>query len=258
MGITILNACSLKGEKINPKIGNDTLLITNAVIYDGSGDPAYRGNIRIRNGVIIAIGDMEVQAGERKWDAGGLALAPGFIDPHSHYNEGFKDNHAPASVLAQGITTVIAGVDGYTSRPLKKIFAEFEDNPAAVNMAVFGPHNNYRSTVMGEGYHRIATGEEVTAMVRLLKADLELGAIGLGTGIEYEPALYSDTAELITLAKAASAAGGRYTSHIRSEDVNFNEALDELITIAREANIPANISHMPGYNSTLHGQLRHG
>lgn len=253
-GLSTLGAC--KDEK-NSSFSipiNQTLLIKNAFIYDGSGQTAYKGNIRVQNGIIEAIGDFESQEGEKIWNAGELAIAPGFIDPHSHYSEKFAENSAPASILAQGITTVISGVDGYTSKPIKEMFADFEGRPAAVNMAAFGPHNNYRAIVMGDDFRRIATAKEITAMAKLLKADLDEGVLGLGTGVEYEPALYSHIEELIALAKVASIDGGRYTSHIRSEDVAFYEALDELITIAREAKIPANISHMKLAMADLWGQ----
>lgn len=230
------------------------LLISNAVIFDGTGNPPFPGDVRVENGVIVAIGDLNRRAGEDSWDAKGLALAPGFIDPHSHHNARFSEQPAPASVLAQGITTVVSGVDGSTELPLKSMFAEFERSPAAVNLASFGPHNNYRDIVMGEDFRRPATAAEMGRMAALLQADMEEGALGLATGVEYDPALYADTAELIMLAKVAAAAGGRYTSHIRSEDINFYPALEELISIAREANIPANISHIKLAMSALWGQ----
>ncbi len=252
--LSLITACSEKIENFKSDQTNGSLLISNALIYDGSGQAAFEGNLRIKNGVIVAIGDIAVLNGEKMWDAGGLALAPGFIDPHSHFDRKFKEKPAPASALAQGITTIITGVDGYTVRPVKQMFAEFEESPAAVNMAAFGPHNNYRAAVMGDDFHRIATAEEIAKMGEMLTADLAAGVLGLGTGVEYEPALYSNIEELITLAKIASQVGGRYTSHIRSEDIAFYQALDELITIAREAKIPANISHMKLAMAALWGQ----
>ena len=253
-GLSLLTACSEKTENNSPKLIADTLLITNAVLYDGSGGAAYKGSLRIQNGIIAAVGDLKAKEGERIWDAGGLALAPGFIDPHSHYDSGLITNPAPASILAQGITTITAGVDGFSSKPIKDLFAEFERRPAAVNMAAFGPHNNYRATVMGDDFRRIATPQEIAQMAKLLQADLDEGALGLGTGVEYEPAMYSNSHELIALAKVAAKAGGRYTSHIRSEDVAVQDALEEVITIAREANIPVNISHMKLAMAALWGQ----
>jgi len=253
-GLSLFTAFSVAAADSNSKASTEAVLIKNAQIYDGSGQASYKGDVRLQNGIITAIGNLNAQEGENIWDAHGLALAPGFIDPHSHYASSFTAKPAPASVLAQGITTIVSGVDGYTAKPIKEIFTEFEAHPAAVNLAAFGPHNNYRAVVMGDDFRRIATAEEVAAMANLLQADLALGVLGLGTGVEYEPALYSNTQELIALAKVAAQKGGRYTSHIRSEDVAFDHALEELIIIAREAKIPANISHMKLAMAALWGQ----
>lgn len=228
-----------------------SLLIENALLYDGKGNFPVHGSIRINEGLIVALGELSPLPKENVWDANGLALAPGFIDPHSHHAKKFSINSAPASALAQGITTVVTGVDGTTKLPdnktyipIETVFDRFKKNPAAVNLAAFGPHNNYRKQVMGEDFRRLATPQEITAMGDLLQADLDLGVLGFSTGVEYEPSVYANTAELVALAKVAAKAGGRYTSHIRNEDVYFYSALEELITVAREAEIPANISHI--------------
>ncbi|WP_321397072.1 D-aminoacylase [Emcibacter sp.] len=241
---------------VQADLGNaaDSWLIRNAVIYDGTGGEPINGDLRISKGLIEAMGNLRPMPGERVWDAQGLALAPGFIDPHSHHDMGLLENPAPASVLAQGITTIVSGVDGMTEVPVRQMFAEFEAHPAAVNLAAFGPHNNYRSMVMKDDFRRTATAAEVEVMKALLGADMEAGALGLATGVEYEPALYSDTAELVALARVAAKMGGRYTSHIRSEDIKFYEALEEIITIARDAGIPVNISHMKLAMAALWGQ----
>ncbi len=235
-------------------------LIKNAMIYDGSGGDAYQGDLRIQDGIISSIGILEEIEGEKIWDAEGLVLSPGFIDPHSHHDSKLMEKPAPASLLGQGITTIVSGMDGSAKKfgsdyiSIKDNMDYFEKNPAAVNLAYFGPHNNYRSQVMGDDYKRPATADEIDQMELLLSADLKAGALGLSTGIEYEPAVYSDPEEIIALAKVAAQAGGRYTSHIRSEDVAVTEAFDELITIAREAHIPANFSHIKLAMFALYGQ----
>jgi len=231
-----------------------SLLIENALLYDGKGSLPVKGDIRIEAGLIVELGELTATSRDEVWNANGLALAPGFIDPHSHHEAKFNENSAPASALAQGITTVVAGLDGSTSMPIKALFRQFNENPAAINLAAFGPHNNYRNLVMGEDFRRIATTKEIIEMANLLDVDLKLGVLGLSTGVEYEPALYGNTNELIALAKVAAQAGGRYSSHIRSEDIRFYEALDEFLTVAREAKIPANISHIKLAMATLWGQ----
>lgn len=219
-------------------------LIVNAIIYDGTGTDAFKGNVRFHDGKITAIGDLSPQDGETVWNAGGLALAPGFIDPHSHHDWGLSENPAPQSVLAQGVTTIVVGADGFSSLPLANAFAELEQNPAAVNIASFGGHNTYRENVMGDDFKRDATADEIKRMQNLLQADLDAGALGISTGLGYEPSLYSARDEVIALSQTAADAGGKYTSHMRSEGDKLTEAIDELLDIARTTGIPANISHI--------------
>lgn len=249
----LLSACAAE-DRQGVKTADQSLLIRNALLFDGKGTAPVAGDLRVQKGVIVAIGDLTLLADEREWDAEGLALSPGFIDPHSHHNSSLGEKPAPASALAQGITTITSGVDGSTDVSIPEMFAEFEKSPAAINLAAFGPHNNYRTAVMGDDFRRTATAQEIDAMTVLLQADLDAGALGLATGVEYEPALYSDTSELVELAQAAAKVGGRYTSHIRSEDINFYQALDEFITVARDAKIPANLSHIKLAMANLWGQ----
>lgn len=169
---------------------------------------------------------------------------PGFIDPHSHHASSFKHAPAPASVLAQGITTVVAGVDGKADVPVGEFFAQLEQNPVAVNVAAFGAHNFYRHVVMGDDYRREASKAELDRMRGLLIADMDAGALGLSTGLEYDPGIYAATAEIVELAKVASERGGRYSSHLRSEDVAHDAAVAEFLDIAEQAKIPAHLSHI--------------
>ncbi len=218
-------------------------LIRDALVIDGTGSDGYVADVRLRDGLIVELGELQPQANEQQWQANGLALAPGFIDPHSHHADDLSPDAAYPSVLAQGITTVIGGADGDSGRPLIDVFAAFEAAPAAFNLAYFGGHNTYRTAVM-PGENRPATRDELAAMRNLLEDDLSAGALGLSTGLEYEPGLHANTDEVIELARTAARAGGRYSSHIRSEDVALLAAVDELIAVAKEANLPAHMSHM--------------
>jgi N-acyl-D-amino-acid deacylase len=249
-------SCSLHPVEVMSQDASSSWLVKNALIYDGTGSDPYRGDIRIKAGVIIEIGALSASSGssamegEKIWDARGMALSPGFIDPHSHHDSSLMEQPAPASLLAQGITTIISGLDGSSSKfgdsyvSIADNMAHFEKNPAAINLGYFGPHNNYRSQVMGADYKRPATDAEVDLMGKLLMSDLDAGALGLSTGLEYEPAIYSASSEVITLARIAAEAGGKYSSHIRSEDVDVTAAFEEVFAVAREAKIPANISHI--------------
>ena len=123
-------------------------------------------------------------------------------------------------------------------------FAKLEETPGTVNVASYIGHNRLREEVMGEDFKRVATDDEVEAMKEMLASELEAGAIGLSSGLEYEPGMHSETSEVIALAHVAAAAGGRYISHIRSEDRWFEDAIDEIILIGRETGMPVQVSHI--------------
>jgi N-acyl-D-amino-acid deacylase len=226
-------------------------LITNAIIHDGSGGEPIHGAVRIDGDRIIGIGELEPLGGETIIDAGGLALAPGFIDTHSHHDGGMAEYRHMPGVLSQGVTTIVRGVDGSSDSeddgqhlPQDVFNAMFEDSPTAVNIASFSAHNSIRYAVMGDDNRRPATTEEIAAMATLVEADMKNGAIGLATGLEYEPGIFSETDEVVELAKIAAQFGGRYMSHVRDEDDLQMDAFDEVIQIGREARLPVHISHI--------------
>src|SRR5690606_4702603 len=126
--------------------------------------------------------------------------------------------------VSQGITTVVLGQDGGSELPLADYFAHRRSAPVAVNVASYVGHNTLRSQVRGDDFRRKATEAEVAEMARLLEQELAAGALGLSTGLEYDPGIYSDPSEVLALARVAAAAGGRYISHVRSEDRWFEQA----------------------------------
>jgi N-acyl-D-amino-acid deacylase len=172
-----------------------------------------------------------------------LTLAPGFIDTHSHADADLFEHPDALAATSQGITTIVGGQDGDSAWPLKRYFKKLERHPAAVNVASYSGHGTLRSRVMGKDFRRAATPEEVADMEAMLRKDMEAGALGLATGLEYDPGIYSDPSEVVALARVASAYGGRYISHIRSEDRHFWEAIDEIIDIGRQAHLPVQVSH---------------
>ena len=145
---------------------------------------------------------------------------------------------------SQGITTVVAGQDGGQNYPLAEFFASLETTPVAINVASYAGYGTLRRRAMGEDFQRHATPEELAEMVSLLRAEMEAGALGLSTGLEYDPGSFSATEELVELAREAALHGGRYISHIRSEDQYYWEAIDEIINVGREAEIPVQVSHI--------------
>lgn len=220
------------------------LLIVNAQVVDGTGAPGRAAAVRVRGGRILEVGKLVPSAGEEVVDAKGLVLAPGFIDSHSHHDRGLAEHPDAAAAVSQGVTTIVVGQDGSSETPLAEFFAGYERRPAALNLASYSGHNTVRERAMGADYKREARPNEMAAMRRLIEADMAAGALGLSTGLEYDPGIYSSKGEVLELARVAAAHGGRYISHIRSEDVRLWEALDEAVNIGRVTGMPVQISHM--------------
>jgi len=219
-------------------------VIVNARVIDGSGGPSRDMNVRVVGDRIAAVGNFEPSAQDTLVDADGLVLAPGFVDAHSHHDYGLIETPGALAAVSQGITTIVAGQDGGQQYPLAEFFASLETSPVVINVASYAGHGTLRGQVMGDDYQRHVTPEELAKMVGLLRAEMEAGALGLSTGLEYDPGSFSATEELVELAREAARHGGRYISHIRSEDQYFWEAIDEIINIGREARIPVQVSHI--------------
>jgi N-acyl-D-amino-acid deacylase len=229
-------------------------LIVNAKVIDGTGAPARDADVRIVDGKIDAIGHGTRNPDDRAVDAHGLTLAPGFIDTHSHHDRGLLQHLDALGAVSQGITTIVVGQDGESRFPLAQFFARLDSTPAALNVASYVGHGTIRSRVMGDDFQRVATDSEVVRMRALVREEMSAGALGLSTGLEYDPGIYSAPFEVLELAKVAGGMGGRYISHMRSEDRNFWQALDELINIGRVARMPVQVSHMKLAMRSLWGQ----
>lgn len=219
-------------------------LIADVNLIDGTGNPARRTAVRLKNNRIWETGDLQPFLNEKVTNAQGLTLAPGFIDSHSHHFGGLDDHPEAIPALNQGITTIIIGQDG-GSYPIDTLQSLMKKHPVAINVATYTGHSTLRAKAMGaNSLYRTAKASEVAQMKTDLKAELDKGSLGLATGLEYESAFFSNRSEVIELAKITSAAGGRYMSHIRSEDINLDEAIDEIIEIGREAKLPVQVSHI--------------
>ncbi|MES1218821.1 MAG: serine hydrolase [Bacteroidota bacterium] len=220
-----------------------TELITNVQLIDGTGTAAKKSAVRIIDNRIYDSGDLTPFPNETVIDGHGLTLAPGFIDSHSHHDWDLDKNPDAVAVTNQGITTIVVGQDG-GSDPVDTIKAMIKDHPISINVATYTGHASLREKVMKQTILRAADSTEIAAMKKLLVNDIQKGSLGLSTGLEYEEAFYSTRDEVIELAKATAGAGGRYISHIRSEDINIETSLDEIINIGREAKLPVQISHV--------------
>ena len=252
------------------------LLIRNGTVYDGSGGPAYSADIAIRGDRIAAIGT-DLGTAKREIDATGLAVAPGFINMLSWATESLIEDGRSQSDIRQGVTLEIMG-EGWSMGPLNETMkaealkqqwdikyaiewttlAEYiqflEDRGISNNVASFIGATSVRIHELGYE-DRPPTEEELARMQGLVRQAMIEGALGVGSSLIYAPAFYSDTAELIALGRVAAEYGGRYISHIRNEGNQLLEAVDELITIAREAEIGAEIYHLKASGETNWSKL---
>ena len=203
------------------------LLIKNARVFDGTGNPAFPADIGVRGGRIVALGRLGSASAARVIDATGKFVAPGFIDIHSHADDGararggFRDENpqvrAAPNLVTQGITTVVVNHDGRSPWPISTQRALIEKNQIGPNTMLMVGHGSVRSQVMKSDTRRPATAEEIAKMRELVRQGLKEGAVGLSAGLEYEPGRWSVTAEIVELAKELPAFDGVYISHERSE-----------------------------------------
>jgi N-acyl-D-amino-acid deacylase len=203
------------------------LLIENGRVFDGAGNPAFPADVGVRDGKIVAVGRLGDAKATRVIDATGKFVAPGFIDIHSHADDGarpqggFRDTdprvRAAPNLVTQGITTVVVNQDGRSPWPIKTQREQIEKNRIGPNTMLMVGHGAVRSQVMGRDARRPATPEEVAKMRALVRQALQEGAVGLSAGLEYEPGRWSETSEVVELGKELPAVSGVYISHERSE-----------------------------------------
>jgi len=225
----------------------DRLLITDAVIVDGTGSPAFPGEVLVADRRIIAVGSPGVlpRSNARQLSIGGLTLAPGFVDLHNHTEFAVADPEASlATQLAQGITTVLLGLDGRSHQPLETMFAKIDSVRPKINVAFLVGHHSIRDVVLGKDSARRAFATEIEQMQELVAAGMQSGAFGISTGLEYQPGMSATTEELVALANTVATNGGIYVTHLRDETANFPNALEEALRIGRESGIPVHISHI--------------
>jgi N-acyl-D-amino-acid deacylase len=242
-----------------------SLVINNATIIDGSGRPRYTADVAVHGDRIVAIGTLDPGSAERRLDARGLVLAPGFIDAHTHDDRLVLSGPDMLPKLSQGVTSVVAGNCGVSLAPLVGIdpppplnllgdrewyrFASVSDymdevtrTRPGVNIAMLCGHSTLRTGAM-DRLDRAATGEEIARMGERLDRALDEGCIGLSTGLAYPPAFNAPTEEVIALAAHAAAHGGLYVTHMRDEKEGLLDSVRETLRIGREAALPVVISH---------------
>ena len=233
------------------------VLIRGGTIVDGTGAAPYVADVGIIGERIAAVGDLSDARGTRTIDATGLHVTPGFIDVHSH-SAGALDEpelRTAHALLAQGLTTVVINPDGGGPLDLRTQRERLLENGIGVNVAQLVPHGSIRGEVLGSS-DRDPTPEELERMKEFVRAGMEEGAFGLSSGLFYTPGSWSRTEEVIEMARVAAPYGGVYTSHIRDEadyTVGVVAAVDEVIRIAREADLPGIVSHIKALGPNVWG-----
>lgn len=269
-------ACSKQDGPDPVAAENFDLLIVNGNLYDGQGGDPFAADIAIRDDRIVGIGK-NLGTANRTIDATGLAVAPGFINMLSWATESLIADGRSQSDIRQGVTLEVMG-EGWSMGPLNDTmkaaapgqqgdikydiawttlgeYLQFlQDKGISTNVASFIGASTVRIHELGYE-DRAPNEEELERMRGLVRAAMEEGALGVGSSLIYAPAFYADTAELIALCEVASEYGGRYISHIRSEGEQFVEAVDELIAIARAADIGAEIYHLKAAGKANFGKL---
>jgi N-acyl-D-amino-acid deacylase len=255
------------------------LILRNGHVIDGTGSPWYAADVAVKDGRIAAIGNLADAKAARSIDAHGMVVAPGFIDMLGQSDLSVLVDPRVPSKIFQGITTEITGegqsvaplndamikenqpgLDHYHLkadwRTLAQYFARLEKQGIGINMGTYIGAASVRAMVIGYG-NRAPTADELRQMEALVEQGMQQGALGLSTALQYPPAPYASTEELIALAKVASRHGGIYATHMRSEGNAEDAALDETFRIGREADIGVEIFHLKTSGRENWGKMPH-
>lgn len=242
---------SLAGIVLSAQKGSSDdydVLIKNGKLFDGSLKPAFRADIAIKDDTIVKIARSIKERAAKVIDAKGLFVTPGFIDLHTHVDEGmyFPENRACLNYLKQGTTTIVVGQCGSSAWPVfektEDQMKRWEEEGIGPNAALLVGHGTVRTLVLGME-DREPTPEELEKMKALVKEAMEHGAYGLSTGLIYPPGTFAKTEEVIELVKVIAPYGGIYHTHIRDEREKLIEAVKEAIEISEKSGAPAHISH---------------
>jgi predicted amidohydrolase YtcJ len=252
----VLAAHPGEGQTLPPPVAAD-LILKGGTVIDGTGAPGRRADVAVRGDRIVAVGSFEAQPGAKIMDASGLIVAPGFIDLHTHSDEGITRPRTRLNVnyLTQGVTTIVTGNCGGGVLDVAKYFAAIDAHGAGTNVIHLIPHGVVRSSILGHADRRPSPAE-LDRMKQLVERDMQAGAWGMSTGLIYVPSRYADTAELIELSRVVRRHGGIYASHIRSEGVGLLAAIDEAIAVGEGANVPVHISHLKASGKPYWGTVR--
>jgi N-acyl-D-amino-acid deacylase len=269
MALVVTSLLSLSAWSVPGQTPTYDVLIRGGRILDGTGNPWFSADVAIANGRIAAIGRLDGATARRVVDARGLYVVPGFIDLHSHADEGLGSPRTQVNpnMLMQGVTTVVVNQDGRSPWPIAEQKALYERQGIGTNVVLLVGHGTVRSLVLGDDIRRPATPQEIERMKALVKQGLEEGAFGVSAGLEYVPGRWSTTEELVELAKVVAASGGFYIAHQRSEgrdpmwknasedapSVDLLQAVRETIEISAKSGVVAVASHLKAKGASYWG-----
>src|SRR5262245_2621365 len=219
------------------------LLIRGGEVVDGTGADARRADVGIRGERIAAVGDLASATATQVLDAKGLVIAPGFLDVHAHVDSEIARLPGCDNFARMGVTTIVTGNCGGSVKDLRAHFARVEQGGVGINYGSLYGAGTARQEVLGTE-NRAPSAAELQRMADLVTEAMRAGAFGLSSGLIYVPGTFAQTDELIALAAAAGKLGGLYASHIRSENDDVLQAVDEALRIGREARVPVQVSHI--------------
>ena len=232
----VVPLCPLRAQEFD-------LVIRRGRVLDGTGAPAVAADVGVREGRIAAVGTVTAR-GRIEIDAAGKVVAPGFIDVHTHA-EDIDELPRGENFLRMGVTTIVSGNCGSSGIDVAAYFDKLTRTRIALNVATLIGHGSIRGEVMGGSFMRPPTAAELDRMRQLVAKAMQDGAVGLSTGLIYVPGTFARTEELVELAKVVAAQVGIYASHMRNEAYpQILDSLAEVVRIAREARIPAQVSHL--------------
>jgi N-acyl-D-amino-acid deacylase len=229
-------------ESASAQTDSIDLLIKNARIVDGTGAPAYQGDIAVRSDTILRIAPRIDGPATKVVDARGKVIAPGFIDIHVHARDNIFKVPTADNYVRQGVTTLIEGPDGSSPLPIGAFLDRVAKAGIVPNFAMFVGQGSVRDSVMG-AVDRRATPEELGQMRKIVRQGMLDGAFGLSTGLFYVPGAFTPTDEVVELAKVAGQMHGIHISHMRDEATRVLDSVRETIEIGEQGGLPTQITH---------------
>lgn len=208
------------------------LIILNGKVLDGTGNSWFYGDVAIKDGKILKVGFLNDIKALKTIDAKGLLVAPGFIDVHGHIENGVFQTPTADNYIFDGVTTVITGNCGGSEEDIRNYLHQVDSIHPSINIASLIGHNTVRNQIMQRD-NRNPTPDEQKRMNELVEKAMKAGAVGLSTGLIYIPGTFAKTEEVVELAKAAAKYKGVYASHIRDEENNAVDAINEAINIGK-------------------------